>query len=212
MKRSVINENRSDASGGRGSAPGPRWGAAPGPAGGNDFPRTPSIGVTGRLRFGVVFLGALCLLCCFGCAARQPLVPAQKIENPQRLRHAVTLTVDGHAPFTFTGLMERDAPAGCIRAVALQGMGLTLFDMTVDKNGYALHRAHPSFAKIPGAMDAAAFSIRRFFLDCSPGAGPDAPVCPDVTASPGPGDGPEILTLREKHFTVQAEPVRENTP
>ena len=156
-----------------------------------------------------------CLLCLAGCSwnrARQPLVPAQKIENPQRLRHAVTLTVDGHAPFSFTGLMERDAPGGRVRAVALQGMGLTLFDMTVDKNGYAPHRAHPTFAKIPGAMDAAAASIRRLFLDCAPGAGPDAPACPDVAASHGPNNGPEILTLREKHFTVQAEAVRENAP
>ena len=210
MKQCILDQ--SNASGGRDSVPDPAGALPLDPAGGNDFPRTPSIGAPGRLRFGVVFLGALCLLCCFGCAARQPLVPAQKIENPQRLRHAVTLTVDGHAPLTFTGLMERDAPAGRIRAVALQGMGLTLFDMTVDKNGYALHRAHPSFAKIPGAMDAAAASIRRLFLDCAPGAGPDAQACPDVTASPGPGGGPGILTLREKHYTVQAEAVRENAP
>ena len=108
--------------------------------------------------------------------------------------------------------MERDAPGGRIRAVALQGMGLTLFDMTVDKSGYALHRAHPSFAKIPGAVDAAAASIRRLFLECAPGAGPDAPACPDVTASRGPDGGPDGLTLRAKGFTVRAEPVREKTP
>ena len=139
-------------------------------------------------------------------------MPAQKIENPERLRHAVTLTVDGHAPFSFTGLMERDAPGGRIRAVALQGMGLTLFDMTVDKNGYAPHRAHPSFAKIPGAMDAAAASIRRLFLECAPGAGASVPACPDVTASPGPNGGPDRLTLREKGFTILVEPVREGAP
>ena len=172
----------------------------------------PPLGQPGWSRSGMVFFAALCLVCFAGCAARQPLVPARKIENPERLRHAVTLTVDGHAPFTFTGLMERDAPGGRIRAVALQGMGLTLFDMTVDKSGYALHRAHPSFAKIPGAVDAAAASIRRLFLECAPGAGASAPACPDVTASPGPNGGPDRLTLREKGFMILVEPVREDAP
>ena len=157
-------------------------------------------------------LAVFCLLGLVGCGMRHPLTPAQKIENPDRLRHAVLLTVDGHSPFSFTGLMEKDAPGGRIRAVALQGMGLTLFDMSVDKNGYALHRAHPSFAGIPGAVDAAVFSIRRLFLECGPGAGSDAPACPDVSVEHDANREAECLILRKSSYTLLVKTVRENAP
>ncbi len=149
---------------------------------------------------------------CTACATSHPLVPAQKMEHAVRLRHVVSVSVAGHSPFTFTGLMEKDEQNNRLRAVGLQGVGLTLFDMTVTPHGYALHRVHPSFARIPGAVDTTSASIRRIFFECPAGASSGADACSDVTIAYDPSGAPECVTLREKKFTVSVTTVRENAP
>lgn len=69
------------------------------------------------------------------------------------------------------GFLEFDAGAGRVRLVALEGMGLKLFDLTVTADTHEIHSMLPDLRKHPRLAEAIAESVRRIFLAPRPAPG-----------------------------------------
>ena len=69
------------------------------------------------------------------------------------------------------GLMELDTAAGRARLVAVNEMGITLFDLTVTRSGQTLNSVLPQLARYPRLAEGVAASVRRIFLAPLPAAG-----------------------------------------
>jgi hypothetical protein len=69
------------------------------------------------------------------------------------------------------GIMKLDlAPKGA-RLVAMNDMGVKLYDISVDPVGSQAHFIIPDLARYPGFAEAVALSVRRIFLEPEPGPG-----------------------------------------
>ncbi len=66
------------------------------------------------------------------------------------------------------GFMELDAGHRRARLVALEGMGLKLFDLTVTAESVEVHQLLPDLRKHPGLPEAVAESVRRIFFQPQP--------------------------------------------
>ncbi len=66
------------------------------------------------------------------------------------------------------GFMELDAGNRHARLVALEGMGLKLFDLTVTAEDVEVHHLLPELRKHPGLAEAVAESVRRIFFQPQP--------------------------------------------
>ncbi|WP_432822810.1 hypothetical protein [Trichloromonas sp.] len=62
------------------------------------------------------------------------------------------------------GFMELDAGSRYARLVALEGMGLKLFDLTVTADTVEVHHLLPDLRRHPGLAEAVADSVRRIFF------------------------------------------------
>ena len=69
------------------------------------------------------------------------------------------------------GFLELDNDGRRVRLVALEGLGLKLFDLTVTVDGVEVHHLLPDLAKDPRLAEAVAASVRRIFLAPRPDAG-----------------------------------------
>lgn len=69
------------------------------------------------------------------------------------------------------GFLELDNDGRRVRLVALEGLGLKLFDLTVTVDGVEVHHLLPDLAKEPRLAEAVAASVRRIFLTPRPDAG-----------------------------------------
>lgn len=68
------------------------------------------------------------------------------------------------------GFLELDNDGRRVRLIALEGLGLKLFDLTVTVDGAEIHHLLPDLAKDPRLAEAVATSVRRIFLAPRPGA------------------------------------------
>jgi hypothetical protein len=66
------------------------------------------------------------------------------------------------------GFMELDAGNRHARLVALEGMGLKLFDLTVTAEAVEVHHLLPELRKHSGLAEAVAESVRRIFFEPQP--------------------------------------------
>jgi hypothetical protein len=69
------------------------------------------------------------------------------------------------------GLMRLDTRAGRARLVAIDDLGIKLFDLTVTRDGQTLNSVLPQLAKYPRLGEGIAASVRRIFLAPRPSAG-----------------------------------------
>lgn len=69
------------------------------------------------------------------------------------------------------GFLELDNDGRRVRLVALEGLGLKLFDLTVTVDGVQVHHLLPDLAKDARLAEAVAASVRRIFLAPRPDAG-----------------------------------------
>ncbi|MDY0268433.1 hypothetical protein [Trichloromonas sp.] len=69
------------------------------------------------------------------------------------------------------GFLELDNDGRRVRLVALEGLGLKLFDLTVNVDGVEVHHLLPDLAKEPRLAESVAASVRRIFLAPRPDAG-----------------------------------------
>ncbi|MDH4100730.1 MAG: DUF3261 domain-containing protein [Nitrospirota bacterium] len=132
-----------------------------------------------RLRFVVAILGVTVLLT--GCAASlfappgpeqvDPAMTAERlarlawIAQPgvYRLRQTVLFEFNG-SRVPIVGVMKLDYHERRARLVAMNDLGMKLFDLIVDENGEDLNSLLPDLAKIPRFGEAVAASVRRIFL------------------------------------------------
>jgi hypothetical protein len=69
------------------------------------------------------------------------------------------------------GFLELDTANRRVRLVALEGLGLKLFDLTVTAETVEVHHLLPDLAKQPRLAEAVAESVRRIFLAPRPAPG-----------------------------------------
>jgi hypothetical protein len=137
------------------------------------------------LRQGIV---GLCLaLLLGGCASipfEKPLLSSTRVLTATELLAADWRAVPGGWRIRQSGLfelrglrlpmegfLELDNDGRRVRLVALEGLGLKLFDLTVTLDGMEVHHLLPDLAKDPRLAEAVAASVRRIFLAPRPGSG-----------------------------------------
>jgi len=91
-------------------------------------------------------------------------------EKVWRLRQ-VTLLEIGYKKLPLEGFLRLDLPHREARLVAMNEMGVVLFDLLVTENGQQLKRVIPQLQQIEGLAVGVAGSIRRIFLQPRPQAG-----------------------------------------
>ena len=122
------------------------------------------------------FLTLAALLTCAavicGCTASSRQAPSQ----PERerfwprealvFRHKVSIEIPGR-PFlgTVDGVMRLDGEARTVHVVALGGMGVTLFDMTVTPDAARTNFILPGLARAPRIEEQIALCVRSVWLD-----------------------------------------------
>jgi hypothetical protein len=84
-----------------------------------------------------------------------------------QLRQTVLFEFRG-ARVPMAGLMRLDLTQGQVRLVALNDLGVKLFDLEVTQIGEQQHYLLPDIAKIPHFTEAVAASVRRVFLTPRP--------------------------------------------
>lgn len=136
-----------------------------------------------RLRCHVALWAGLLLLA--GCATAPPFAgpilvplvprPAAEVAGSDwsgaqevlAIRQTVLLQMLGGS-WTMNGLLRLDPAAGTARLVALDDMGIKLFDLTVNATGYQEHYLLPALARLPGLTTTVAASVRRIYIDPRP--------------------------------------------
>ncbi|MDT8424248.1 MAG: DUF3261 domain-containing protein [Desulfuromonadales bacterium] len=84
-----------------------------------------------------------------------------------RMRHTVLLEL-GWRKLPMVGLLELDRTARTIRLVAVNDLGIKLFDLTVTVDGYQTNYLFPELATYAGLGETVAASVRKIFLDPLP--------------------------------------------
>ena len=132
-------------------------------------------------------LGLCLALLLGGCASlpfEQPLLPPTRVLTAAELPAADWRAVPGGWRIRQSGLfelrglrlpmegfLELDNAGRRVRLVALEGLGLKIFDLTVTVDGVEIHHLLPDLAKDPRLAEAVAASVRRIFLAPRPDAG-----------------------------------------
>lgn len=106
---------------------------------------------------------------CLAEASPGQLVLTNWLNQPQiwRLRQ-VTLLEAGGRKFPLEGFLRLDLTRGEARLVAMNEVGLVLFDLQVSKTDQHLQRALPQLQQIDGFAAGVARSLRQMFLHPSP--------------------------------------------
>lgn len=104
--------------------------------------------------------------------------------GPWRLRQTVEFDFHGRQ-LTMRGLMSLDPAAGTARLIAVDALGIKLFDLSVFRDHEALHFLLPDLERYPRLVEAVATAVRRMF----------------IAPRPQPGDA---LQLREDGYELQA--------
>jgi len=140
----------------------------------------------------------LALLLLAGCAVapRHPSVaPPAWLAAPAiwRIRQVVLIEF-GEAKFAVQGMMELDTAAGKIRLAALDDFGVTLFRLTIGRDGDQVDFLMPQVPRGEDVTRSVASSLRRIYLDpagvASGGASVWLEAAPDgsvAAAEPGTG-------------------------
>lgn len=130
------------------------------------------------------------LLCCAACWACAPRVPLLQLETDCRATQTQSELLAGHwlgqggiwrlrqgalfelgsKKIALEGFVRLDLLRQQARLVALNEMGLVLFDLEVTKEDQQLKRALPQLRQYPGFERGVALSLRRIFLDPQPQA------------------------------------------
>ncbi len=99
------------------------------------------------------------------------MLTAAELLEPFWLGDAVTYRIRQSGLFQLRGMklpiegfMELDAGNQYARLVALEGMGLKLFDLTVTADTVEVHHLLPDLRRHPGLAEAVAESVRRIFF------------------------------------------------
>ncbi len=95
------------------------------------------------------------------------------------LRQSVLLEL-GSRKIPLEGLLRLDTKRREARLVAMNGMGLVLFDLQIDQQGQKLLRAMPQLEKQPGFAVGVAKSLRRIFLAPQPEGADQLEIRPDA--------------------------------
>ncbi len=132
-----------------------------------------------RLALGAAALGAL-----GACAGAPPRPPDQtaaavarawtEAAGAYRLRQSALFELRG-TRLPLVGVLALRPTAGWARLVALDDLGVKLFDLEVTPAAVTEHFVLPTLARYPGFGAAVGASLRRLFLDPRPGPG-DAPL------------------------------------
>lgn len=106
---------------------------------------------------------------CRADAAPSQLLAANWLQQPGiwRLRQ-VTLLEIGRKKIPLEGFLRLDLARGEARLVAMNEIGLVLFDLLVTENDQHLQRAIPQLQKRQGFADGVAQSLRQIFLQPQP--------------------------------------------
>ncbi|AMV72125.1 hypothetical protein JCM30471_06270 [Desulfuromonas carbonis] len=149
-----------------------------------------------------VFAGLLTLLLLTGCSGSFFPPPAAEAfppgldsallaasdwtrqEGPWRLRQTVEFDFHGRQ-LTMRGLMSLDPVAGTARLIAVDDLGIKLFDLSVYRDHEMLHFLLPDLGRYPRLLEAVAIAVRRMF----------------IAPRPQPGDA---LKLRDDGYELQA--------
>ena len=94
------------------------------------------------------------------------------------IRQSVLLEVAGGS-WAMNGMLRLDPDAGTARLVALDDMGIKLFDLVVRADGYEERYLMPALARYPGLSAAVATSVRRIYVDPRPNGHDILQVHPD---------------------------------
>ncbi len=134
---------------------------------------------------GLLF--ALALLCLGACSAA-PFAPPRLVKTVAlsasqlaqkhwsstpavyRMRHAALLEI-GFRQIPMNGFMELNLVEGSARLVAMDSMGIKLFDLSVIGDRVEQHSMIPALARLPQLKQEIARSLRRIFLDPGPASG-----------------------------------------
>lgn len=103
--------------------------------------------------------------------------------GPWRLRQTVQFDFQGRQ-LTMRGLMSLDPVAGTARLIAVDDLGIKLFDLSVYRDHEALHFLLPDLGRYPRLVEAVAIAVRRMF----------------IAPRPQPGDA---LQFREDGYELQ---------
>lgn len=109
--------------------------------------------------------------------ATHPLTTAELLESywlgaatVYRIRNSGLFQLRG-MKLPIEGFMELDARRRSARLVALEGMGLKLFDLKVSADAVEVNHLLPDLRKYPGLAEAVAESVRRIFFQPQPALG-----------------------------------------
>lgn len=119
--------------------------------------------------FAVLILITVSLFGMSACASRQhENAPTQRMETGLWLfRHKVTLEFPGrNFSQSFDGLMRIDFRARSVRVAGVAGLGMQLFDVTIDNTGTTVTYMHPILAKVPGMTRHMSECIQNIWFDC----------------------------------------------
>lgn len=174
--------------------------------------------------------GALLLAGLAGCATVPPfaaptLVPLpprtaaavaasdwSQTQEPLTIRQSALLQMAGRS-WMLNGLLLLDPAAGSARLVALDDMGVKLFDLSVTAAGSEVHYLLPPLERVPGLMATIAASVRRIYVDPRPNEHDILQIHPDrylLRRSDAEGEtlflfGGEPLQLLEKSRRVTGD-------
>jgi hypothetical protein len=131
-------------------------------------------------------LAGACLLILSGCATSRfpateltPTRPQSAAELCGALWNSGTqsLLIRQSALFELQGMqvpmaavLKLDPAQKSARLVAMNDMGVKLYDISVDKASFKAHFIIPELSRYPGFAEAVAVSVRRIFLDPLPSA------------------------------------------
>jgi len=120
-------------------------------------------------------LAALLLAGCAAAPRRESVAPPAWLAAPATWRiRQVVLIEFGAAKFAIQGLMELDVAAGRIRLAALDDFGVTLFRLTIGRDGDQVDFLLPLVPRGEDVTRSVAASLRRIYLDpagAAPGEG-----------------------------------------
>ncbi|WP_224984081.1 DUF3261 domain-containing protein [Geomonas agri] len=136
--------------------------------------------ITLLLFAALLLLGAGCARVPFEATELVPTVPrsaaqlADGVWSSQRgplvVRHSALFELRGMR-VPVEAMLSLDTKAGEARLVAMNEMGVKLYDITVLRDGSRANFVIPDLARYPGFAEAVALSVRRIFLAPAPGAG-----------------------------------------
>lgn len=106
---------------------------------------------------------------CVDFPDQQHLLSGNWLQQPDiwKLRQSALLEL-GPKKIPLEGVLRLDTAQRKVRLVAMNEMGLVLFDLELNEQGQKLHRAMPQLQEQPGFAIGVAESLRRIFLQPTP--------------------------------------------